>query len=125
MVKNILGQGMDVHLLGLHQAAVENDITEALPLFQDASFRAINHFALSTSQIPTTSDSFMGYGPVVPDGYGCSYNPHADSIVFCVSSFRSCQTNSSDQFVAQLAASLLDVQCLLSKVQVSQPAGPN
>ena len=48
----------------------------------------------------------MGYGPVVPDGYGCSYNPHAHSIVFCVSSFRSNGTTNTHRFVTQLADSL-------------------
>lgn len=51
MVGNILGQGIDIHLLGLHQAALQIDCAEALPLFQDDSFRQINHFALSTSQV--------------------------------------------------------------------------
>ena len=49
MVRNILGQGIDIHLLGLRQAAVENDFEAEI--FQDPSYAAINHFALSTSQV--------------------------------------------------------------------------
>ena len=28
--------------------------------------------------------SFMGYGAVVPGGYGVSYNPTSDDIIFCI-----------------------------------------
>jgi len=49
MIDNILGMGIDVHLLGLKQAARENAIP--CPIFEDDSFRIANHFALSTSQV--------------------------------------------------------------------------
>lgn len=49
MINNILGMGIDVHLLGLKQVARENAIP--CPIFEDDSFRVANHFALSTSQV--------------------------------------------------------------------------
>jgi len=49
MIDNILGMGIDCHLLGLRQAARENAIS--CPVFEDDSFRIANHFALSTSQV--------------------------------------------------------------------------
>lgn len=49
MIDNILGMGIDAHLLGLRQAARENAIT--CTVFEDESFRIANHFALSTSQV--------------------------------------------------------------------------
>lgn len=49
MIDNILGMGIDSHLLGLRQAARENAISCAV--FEDDSFRIANHFALSTSQV--------------------------------------------------------------------------
>jgi len=49
MIDNILGMGIDTHLLGLRQAARENAIS--CPVFEDDSFRIANHFALSTSQV--------------------------------------------------------------------------
>nr|CAG4650892.1 EOG090X04D9 [Simocephalus serrulatus] len=113
MIKNILGQGIDIHLLGLRQLARETDCPEAKALFQDPSYNVIHHFALSTSQIPTNSDSFMGYGPVVPDGYGCSYNPQPDSVIFCASSFHSCEATSTSRFVGELSAALLQVAEML------------
>ncbi|XP_045036308.1 choline O-acetyltransferase isoform X1 [Daphnia magna] len=114
MIKNILGQGMDIHLLGLRQLARSIKTDEALAVFEDPSFDIVHHFALSTSQIPTSNaDSFMGYGPVVPDGYGCSYNPQADCIIFCASAFRSCEATSAARFVRQLSDTLVQVGDML------------
>ena len=53
MIKNILGQGMDVHLLGLRQLARQSGCNDAIALFQDPSHQIIHHFALSTSQVLT------------------------------------------------------------------------
>jgi choline O-acetyltransferase len=50
MVENILGEGIDVHLLGLRQQA--SDLGMDVPkLFDDETFQIANHFALSTSQV--------------------------------------------------------------------------
>lgn len=51
MIRNILGQGMDIHLLGLRQLARQSGCRDAIAVFDDASFEKINHFALSTSQV--------------------------------------------------------------------------
>lgn len=48
----------------------------------------------------------MGYGPVTPKGYGCSYNPKPDEIIFCVSSFISAGTTSSAAYAKSLEESL-------------------
>ncbi|CAK8678602.1 unnamed protein product [Clavelina lepadiformis] len=101
----ITGHGIDCHLLGLRKMAEEMGL--GVPdIFADPSYSLCNYFQLSTSQIPTNTDSFMCYGAVVPDGYGVSYNPHNDSIVFCVSSFKSCQSTNSKKFVTALGESL-------------------
>nr|CAH0108343.1 unnamed protein product [Daphnia galeata] len=114
MVKNILGQGIDNHLLGLRQLAKHINIDTATDVFQDPSFQIVHHFALSTSQIPTNNaDSFMGYGPVVPDGYGCSYNPQRDCVIFCASAFKSCESTSVGCFVRQLSDTLVQVGDML------------
>ncbi|VVC41984.1 Hypothetical protein CINCED_3A025026 [Cinara cedri] len=111
MIDNILGMGIDVHLLGLRQAAREN----AMPctIFEDDSFRIANHFALSTSQLLTSTDSFMGYGPVVSDGYGVSYNPQNNNLIFCVSSFKSSKFTNNNAFTAALEQSLMAMQKML------------
>lgn len=48
----------------------------------------------------------MGYGAVTPRGYGCSYNPHADDITFCISAFYSCEDTSTTRFAKSLKESL-------------------
>ena len=49
MVDNILGQGIDIHLLGLREQAKLMDMR--LDLFEDDSYKIANYFALSTSQV--------------------------------------------------------------------------
>lgn len=118
MVDNILGQGIDIHLLGLREAARETSPTAASPLpeiFTDESYRIANKFLLSTSQVATATDSFMGYGPVDPDGYGASYNPKTNSIVFCLSAFWSSETTSTSRFAQALEESLNSMQTFLAK----------
>jgi choline O-acetyltransferase len=64
MIRNILGQGMDNHLLGLRQLAKHVDSDEAAAVFQDPSFQTIHHFALSTSQVFDSSPSRFFFNPL-------------------------------------------------------------
>ncbi|GBN30709.1 Choline O-acetyltransferase [Araneus ventricosus] len=73
--------------------------------------------------LPTKSGVLVGYGPVVPDGYGCSYNPCEDHIDFCVSSFYSSKETSSDFFAHSLEGSLLNMGEICEKMsQMEQEA---
>lgn len=56
----------------------------------------------------------MGYGPVTPKGYGCSYNPVPDEIIFCVSAFYSADNTSSSRFAKSLQDSLDIMRDLLA-----------
>lgn len=56
----------------------------------------------------------MGYGPVVHDGYGASYNSKEESIIFCISSFYSNETTSTNRFTERLKESLLSMRDLLT-----------
>lgn len=67
---------------------------------------------LFVTQVLTSSDTFMLYGPVVSDGYGVSYNPQPGRVVFCISSRRSCLDTDSHLFSAALTASLADMKNL-------------
>ncbi|XP_044760745.1 choline O-acetyltransferase [Coccinella septempunctata] len=120
MVDNILGQGIDIHLLGLREAARETSPHANYPLpeiFTDGSYRLANKFLLSTSQVSTSGDSFMGYGPVEQNGYGASYNPKADCIIFCLSAFWSSEVTSTSRFAQALEESLNMMQALLTRPQ--------
>lgn len=57
MVKNILGQGIDIHLLGLRELARHSGAADAVAVFEDQSYKDINHFSLSTSQVISLSAS--------------------------------------------------------------------
>ena len=48
----------------------------------------------------------MCYGPVVPNGYGCCYNPKPLYILFVISSFKSCNMTNSKEFSDMLEKSL-------------------
>ena len=100
--------------MGLRYAALEAD--EPLPeLFNDEAFKIIQHFTLSTSQITTKNDVIGGYGPVVPDGYGCGYNVRKNGFIFSVSAFHSDGSTSAKKYAQVLNKSLQDMATMLKK----------
>ncbi|GIY17476.1 choline O-acetyltransferase [Caerostris darwini] len=122
MLYTINGEGPDNHLLALREIAASKNQPD-LPLFQDKSYWEFLNFRMSTSQLPTKYGILVGYGPVVPDGYGCSYNPCDDHIDFCVSSFFSSKETSSDFFAHSLEGSLLNMGEICEKMsQMEQEA---
>jgi len=60
----------------------------------------------------------MAYGPLVPNGYGCCYNPRKNDIVFGISGFNSCTETHSDNFKDALEESLVDMQQVSSQNNV-------
>ncbi|XP_063077514.1 choline O-acetyltransferase-like [Engraulis encrasicolus] len=120
----ITGNGIDNHLLGLREIAQELEM-ERPDIFKDETYLLSNQFILSTSQVPTNLDMFCCYGPVVPNGYGACYNPQAESILFCVSSFRQSTETSSQFFTRALDNSLRDMAALCSRCAATvAPATP-
>ena len=68
-------------------------------------------FQLKTTQVPINLPlSYMGYGAVVPDGYGISYNLQDCNIIYAICSFFSCQTTNSRRFCEALTTSLKDMK---------------
>jgi len=116
MVGNILGNGLDIPLLGLREATKAVGRWEEQTLFNHPAYANLNNFILSTSQVPVPMDpSFMGYGAVVPDGYGVSYNPYPASILFCICSYHDCETTNSRSFANSFQRSLQDMKQLFVK----------
>lgn len=112
MNDNIAGRGIDNHLIGLRYAAKEAG--EPIPdIFTDEAFKIVNHFALSTSQVTTKTHAFVGYGPVVPDGYGCCYNIQKDKFMFLISAFHSDGRTNSMSFARTLEQALRDMADML------------
>ncbi|GAV08185.1 hypothetical protein RvY_17916 [Ramazzottius varieornatus] len=103
------GQGVDRHLLGLKLTAIENghNIPE---LLMDVGYTTSTHWKLSTSQGNSSIPAFMCYGPAVPDGYGCCYNPMADRIIAGVSATYSYAATHSGRFAETVADSLEDMR---------------
>ncbi|KAK3723369.1 hypothetical protein QZH41_015946 [Actinostola sp. cb2023] len=107
----VQGQGIDRHLLGLKMIAVESGIN--LPdLFMDGTYAYSLHFKLSTSQVPFKDDSYLVYGPSVPDGYAICYNPLPQKLLFGITSCNSNPNTNSGHFAAYLQRSLDDMRLL-------------
>nr|QQY02527.1 choline O-acetyltransferase [Cryptocotyle lingua] len=120
MLETILGHGVDNHLLGLRQIAVERG--QKLPeIFTDETYMEANRFRLSTSQVPTTMDAIVCYGAVVPNGYGAAYNPHPNYIVATISCWRTNPENSAAKFAEMLTAAFTEMRDLvLSNPQLAK-----
>eukprot|EP00095_Tigriopus_kingsejongensis_P012708 maker-scaffold22_size673200-snap-gene-5.47 protein:Tk12708 transcript:maker-scaffold22_size673200-snap-gene-5.47-mRNA-1 annotation:"choline o-acetyltransferase" len=114
MTENITGEGLDIPLLGIREACMLLRPDEEMALFTDVNYSQAALFQLSTSQVttPQLQGAFMGYGAVVPDGYGVSYNLLEDHIIFCVSSFFVAMDTDSRVFIQQLTQSLTEMQSL-------------
>ncbi|XP_006619034.1 choline O-acetyltransferase isoform X1 [Apis dorsata] len=114
MNDNINGYGIDNHLMGLRYAAQE--VGEPIPdIFTDQAYKIVNHFALSTSQVTSKNDAIIGYGPVVPDGYGCAYNLRSNGFIFSISAFHSDGKTNATRFAQTLEQSLRDMADMLNK----------
>ncbi|XP_071748365.1 choline O-acetyltransferase isoform X2 [Lepeophtheirus salmonis] len=118
MYDNIMGYGVDIPLLGFKKAAelAYAESGTSIPFFFECeAFKISNHFKLSSSQIPIDlPNSYMGYGPVVSDGYGAAYNISNDCIIIVLSSFFSCGKTSSKQFIKAFETSLYDIEELFN-----------
>lgn len=108
----VRGLGVDRHLLGLKSLAVEKAV--GVPeLYLDAGYVRSTHFRISSSQVSARHASFMCYGPLVPDGYGCCYNPRDDGMLFGVSAYNSCSETSAVRFGEAIRQSLVDMHDVL------------
>lgn len=104
-----IGQGVDRHLFGLKMIA-QTEGMELPELYKDIGYTKSTYFNLTSSQVPYSSASFMCYGPVVPDGYGCCYNPRPKDILFACSSFKSCEKTNTKDFARVLQQTLSDMR---------------
>merc|ERR1739838_1288032 len=102
------GFGVDRHLLGLKLAAIEEGM-DVPTLFMDVGYVRSSHMRISSSQVPARCEAFMCYGPLVPDGYGCCYNPRANSIFIGTSACNSSPETDSATFRASLEQSFMDM----------------
>lgn len=118
-VDAVNGHGVDRHLLGLKMIAIENGM-DVPKLFLDTGYIRSTHYKLSTSQVPAKCDAVMGYGPLVPDGYGCCYNPRDNEINFAISACNSSPETSTDRFREALEQSLTEMHDALVGTQAAK-----
>uniref|UniRef100_A0AC34RM80 Choline/carnitine acyltransferase domain-containing protein n=1 Tax=Panagrolaimus sp. JU765 TaxID=591449 RepID=A0AC34RM80_9BILA len=111
-VRCMMGNGMDRHLLGLRLIAAENGIKTPKIFLSDA-YRRLNHFRLSTSQVPTRFVIPMGFGPSAADCYGICYNPQETAIHFTLTAFNCCKETSAQKFALELARTLNEFKNML------------
>lgn len=71
------------------------------------------YFSFSFQQVTTKTHAFVGYGPVVPDGYGCCYNMQKDYFIFQISAFHSDGQTNSLRFAQTLEQALRDMATML------------
>lgn len=108
------GQGVDRHLLGLKLMALENNLNVP-DFFKSPGYVKSSQFRMSTSQVASVNTSFMCYGPLVENGYGCCYNPRKNDMFFAISSWKSNPETDSSDFHDTLKSALDDMQAVLSK----------
>ncbi|XP_062121291.1 carnitine O-acetyltransferase-like isoform X1 [Drosophila sulfurigaster albostrigata] len=115
--KNALqGIGVDRHLLGLKLMALENNLP--VPEFYSSpGYTKSMHFRVSTSQVATLYDAFMGYGPATDDGYASCYNPRDDDIIVAITCWRYNQDTDPDKFAKALEEAFLDMQSVLEQTK--------
>ncbi|KAH8233866.1 hypothetical protein KR032_000697, partial [Drosophila birchii] len=106
------GEGIDRHLFGLQQMAIENGLT--MPkFFQSKGFVRSQTFQLFTCQVATGHKSFMAYAPLTADGYGCCYNPKEDKIIFAISAWSATPGVNPEQFGKAIKKSLDSIRKLI------------
>ncbi|KAH8400511.1 hypothetical protein KR222_002554, partial [Zaprionus bogoriensis] len=108
------GQGVDRHLLGLKLIAQENNLP--IPaFFSSPGYTKSMHFRVSTSQVASVYEAFMGYGPATDDGYAACYNPRNTDIIVAISAWRFNNETNVDKYAKTLEKSLLEMQDVLEK----------
>jgi len=102
------GYGVDRLLLGLRMICAEKN-WELPTIFKDPAFSRGNNWAISTSQL-SSEGFYVGFGPVVDDGYGVCYSIRDNMVTLTMSSHQSNPSTPIDQFYQALHQSLMDMQ---------------
>jgi carnitine O-acetyltransferase len=111
MKEAVENHGVDRLLLGLKLIARENGFEEH-PIFRDVGYTLSTHWNLSTSQL-SSQYFFVGFGPVVPDGFGVCYCLRGSSICASITSFSTHPLTRTTRFAQELAKSFLHMKILL------------
>ncbi|KAH8376864.1 hypothetical protein KR093_001782, partial [Drosophila rubida] len=108
----LMGKAVDRHLLGLKLMALENNLPVP-EFFSSPGYVKSMHFRVSTSQVASVNEAFMGYGPTTEDGYAACYNPRNDDIIVAITCWRYNKETDSDKFAKMLEETFLEMQKVL------------
>ena len=112
------GRGVDRHFFGLEQMAREHG--KPLPnFFHSEGYLKSRDFRILSSQLMTPHDSFMVYGPLNSDGYGCCYNLRENDITFAISAWNHNPKISPANFGTEIESALADMGQLI--LETSSP----
>ncbi|XP_064554014.1 carnitine O-acetyltransferase-like [Drosophila montana] len=102
------GRGVDRHLFGLKQMALEHG--KPLPyFFNSAGYLRSKNFRIVSSHLTTPHDSFMAYGPLNSEGYGCCYNLRDNDITFAISGWDENPDISVARYCSAIESALTDM----------------
>lgn len=101
------GEGVDRHLLGLRLLLKPGE--EMPTLFQDETYKKSTTWTFSTSTLPSEYFNGLGYGPVVPEGYGIAYAVNDQSMRFTITT----TTGTGSRLKESLQEAAEDIKALL------------
>ena len=102
------GYGFDRHLFALGALASEG-VAPRPSLLDCAGALALAHTTLSSSTVPSSRVDCIGFGPVVADGWGVSYQQRVARSAYSITSYEDDATELADA----LADALGDIEPLL------------
>ncbi|EDW12051.2 carnitine O-acetyltransferase isoform X2 [Drosophila mojavensis] len=106
------GRGVDRHLLGLKLMALENNLPVPA-FFSSLGYTKSMHFRVSTSQVASIYEAFMGYGPATEDGYACCYNPRECDVIVAISCWASNSETDPKKFAASITKAFMEMKDVL------------
>lgn len=102
------GKGVDRHLFALKCIAARKGMPTP-PFFESSGWKTLNHTVLSTSNCGNPALRLMGFGPVVPDGFGVGYIIKDHGISYSVAS----KHRQTARYVRTLQTVLREIHSLL------------
>ena len=90
---------------------IAEDSNKRLDIFEDPSYKMINHNILSTSTLSSPVVIAGGFGPVVNDGFGIGYMIQDTRLGTVVTSYR--DQRSATDYVQSMKSSFQDIHKVL------------
>lgn len=109
------GAGCDRHLLALRLLAAEHGLEH--PFLSDPCHAKSSRWRMSTSQLPVRNLA-IGFGPVIPEGYGICYQVHPHRLRFSITNFRADGRTSSHRLASEIVQALRDMMGLFLEAKL-------